>query len=150
MLYKTRCNPTHALYGGLHVPYVTVRVTRGAMITHRYTYAQPRCKTSQYRRTFIPLAVFLWNHLADPVFDGVGLEGFKSEAMLFYWPKLLNPYFVLYCFHLLFFLSIGCYSGAGVFGLIGCRSLSPRIALPTSFNNNSNNNNNKKYVYRLM
>ena len=31
-------------------------------------------------RTFIPFSVSLWNDLANPVFDGVGLAGFKSRA----------------------------------------------------------------------
>ena len=30
--------------------------------------------------TFVPLSVSLWNDLADSVFDGVGLAGFKSMA----------------------------------------------------------------------
>ena len=30
MLYKIRCNPMHPLFGALPVPYVPVRVTRGA------------------------------------------------------------------------------------------------------------------------
>ena len=40
----------------------------------------------------MPLLVSLWNDRADPVFDGVGL----AETMLFYWPKLLHPYFFYY------------------------------------------------------
>ena len=80
MLYKIRCNPMHPLCGVLPVPYVPVRVTLGTLIAHRYTYAPARCRSSQYRRTFIPLAVSLWNDLVDPVFDGVGLAGFKSRA----------------------------------------------------------------------
>ena len=36
-----------------------------------------------YRITFIPLSVSLRNDLADPVFDSVGLEGFKSRANSF-------------------------------------------------------------------
>ena len=83
MLYKIRCNPLHPLYGALPVPYVSVRVTRGAVIAHRYTYAPPRCRTSQYSRTFIPFSVSLWNYLNDPVFDGVGLAGFKGRANAF-------------------------------------------------------------------
>ena len=83
MLYKIRCNPKHPLCGALPVPYVPVRVTRGALIAHRYTYAPPRCRTSQFRRTFIPLSVSLWNDLVDPVFDGVGLAGFKSRSNAF-------------------------------------------------------------------
>ena len=80
MLYKIRCNPMHPLYGTLPVPYVPVRVTRGALVAHRYTHASPRCRTLQYYRTFIPLTVSLWNDLDDPVFDGVGIAGFKSRA----------------------------------------------------------------------
>ena len=70
----------HPLYGAQLVPYVPVRVIRGALVAHRCTCAPPRCRTSQYRKTFIALSVSLWNDLADPVFDGVGLAGFKSRA----------------------------------------------------------------------
>ena len=89
MLYKIRCNPIHPLFGALPVPYVLVSVTRGAVIAHRYTYAPPRCRTSQYRRTFIPSSVSLWNDLRDPVFDDVGLASFKSRANTFLFAKLL-------------------------------------------------------------
>ena len=73
----------HPLCGALPVPYVPVRVTRDAVIAHRFTYVPPRCRTSQYRRTFIPLSVYLWNYLSDPMFDVVGLAGFKSRANAF-------------------------------------------------------------------
>ena len=87
MLYKIRCNPKHLLCGASHVHYVPVRVTRGALIAHWYTFAPPCCRISQNRRTFIPLSVSLWNHLVDPVFDGVGLAGFKSRFNAFCWPS---------------------------------------------------------------
>ena len=80
MLYKIRCNPIHPLNGVLPGPYVSLRVTRGALVAHLYIYAPPRCRTSQYRMTFILLSVSLWNDLANPVFDGVGLASFKSKA----------------------------------------------------------------------
>ena len=83
MLYKIRCNPMHPLNCALPVPYVPVWVTRGAVIAHQYTYAPPRCRTSQYRWTFVPFSVSLWNNLSDPMFDGVGLAGFKSRANAF-------------------------------------------------------------------
>ena len=56
-----------------------VRVTRGAVIAHRYTLAP-----SQYRTTFITLSVSLWYDRGDPVFDGVGLAGCKSRANEFF------------------------------------------------------------------
>ena len=37
MLYKIRCNPVHPLNGSLPGPYVPARVTRGALVAHRYT-----------------------------------------------------------------------------------------------------------------
>ena len=83
-LYKIRWNPTHPLNGAFPEPYVPLRVIRGARVAHRYTYTPPRCRTSQYRRTFMPLSVSLWNDLAGPVFDVVGLAGFKSRANVFF------------------------------------------------------------------
>ena len=41
MLYNIRYDPMHPLCGALPVPYVSVRVTRGALNAHRYTYAHP-------------------------------------------------------------------------------------------------------------
>ena len=63
--------------------------------------------------------------------------------MLLYLPKLLYPYYsLLLFFPFLFFLSVGWYCGAGVFGLIGCTSLSALHCRPFLDNNNNNNNNN--------
>ena len=79
MLYKIRCNLVHPLM----VLYLDHMCQCGALVAHRYTYAPHRCRTSQYNRTFIPLSVSLWNDLANPVFDGVGLAGFMSRAIAF-------------------------------------------------------------------
>ena len=100
MLYKIRCDPMHPLCGALSVPYVPVRVTRRAVIAHRFTYAPPHCRTSQYRLTFIPLSVSLWNDLSDPVFDGVGLAGFKSRANAFL-AHFLSPAVFTFSFFIL-------------------------------------------------
>ena len=83
MLFKIKSNPMHPLSGALPLPYVPARITRGALVAHRHSFAPPRCRTSQYRRTLVPLSVSLWNDLSDPVFDGVGLAGFKSRANAF-------------------------------------------------------------------
>ena len=73
----------HPLSGALPLPYVPARVTHGALVAHKHSFAPPRCGTSQYRRTFVHLSVSLWNDLSDPVFDGVGLTCFKSRANAF-------------------------------------------------------------------
>ena len=48
---------------------------------------------------------------------------------------------------------MGWFCGAGVFGLIGCKFLSPCFAIPTSFNNDNNNNDkssDKRFLDSLM
>ena len=80
MLFKVKSNPMHHLSGALPLPYVPARVTRGALLAHRHSIAPPRCRNSQYSRSFVPLSVSLRNDLSDPVFDGVALAGFKSRA----------------------------------------------------------------------
>ena len=101
MLYKIICNPTHPLNCALPGPNVPLRVTRGALTAIRYTYAPPRCRTSQYGGTFIPLSVSLWNDLDSHVLDGVGLTGFKRRVNVLSCQLLLSYTF----FPFLFFLS---------------------------------------------
>ena len=129
----------HPLNGALPGSYAPVRVTRCPLVAHRYTYAPPRCRTLQYSRTYILFSVSLWNDLANHVFDCVVLAGFKSRANAFFIGLSCSIPTILYStiFPFLFFLSAGWYSGAWVFGLIGCISLSPSRALPTCFNNNN-------------
>ena len=83
MLFKIKSNPMHPLSNALPLPYVPARVTPGAFVPHRHSFSPPRCRTSLYRRTFVPLSLSLWNDLSDPVFDGVGLAGFKGRAKAF-------------------------------------------------------------------
>ena len=84
MLYKMRCNPMHLLNGGLTGLYMPVQVTCAALVIQQYTYAPPHCRTSQYSRTFIPVTVSLCNDLANLVFNGVWLAGFKSSVSAFF------------------------------------------------------------------
>ena len=93
MLCKTRCNPLHPLNGALPGPYVPARVTHGALVTHRYTYAQSRCRTSQYRRLLFPsqcapgtISLTLYSILWDCLVSRAG-------PMLFYWHTLLYSYY---------------------------------------------------------
>ena len=83
MLYKIVCNSMLPLNGALLGLYVPVLVTRGSLVAHRYTFQPPHFKTSQYCRTLILLSVFLWNDLADHVFDGVGLAGLEQGQCIF-------------------------------------------------------------------
>ena len=47
MLFKIKSNSMHPLSCALPLPYVPARVTRGALVPHRHSFAAPRCRTSQ-------------------------------------------------------------------------------------------------------
>ena len=112
------------------------------------------------------LHAVLWSHIGTPMYR-LALEPRSTARLLLSWtcPSrtiLLTPYsmvcdcgfqeqgqcfcnglscsiptIVNYLFPFLFFLSLGWYCGAGVFGLIRCISLSGGLALQTSFSNNN-------------
>ena len=115
------------------ISYEPVPVTRCALVGHRHLYFPPRCRTSKYRRTFIALSAFLWEDLADLVFDCVRLTGFKSRSNAFSLAKLL-VHIRLLLLPFIFFRSMDWYCRAGVFRLIGCKS--PNYIFPTFPNNN--------------
>ena len=97
----------YPLSGALPLPYVPARVTRDALVAHRHSFAPPRCRTSQDRISFLPLSVSLLNDLNDPVFDGVGLEGFQEQNQCF--PVgMISFGFVSYCFTFFFLPWVGC------------------------------------------
>ena len=124
MLYKIRCNLMHPLYGTLPVPYVPVRVTRGAVIAHRFTYAPPRCRTSQYSRTFIPFSVSLWNDLiCDPASMVWDWHVSRTGPMPFYWPSCSLPFCLI-----LFSISLLSFYGLVLWGW-GLRTDRVKIAL---------------------
>ena len=58
LLFKVKSNPS-PLCGALPLLYVPALVTRGAFVARWHSFAPPRCRTSQYRRTFVPLSVSL-------------------------------------------------------------------------------------------
>ena len=95
MLYKIRCNPLHPLYGVLPVPYVPVRVTRGAVIEPRYTYAPPRCRTSQYSRLLFPFQCLCGTILVTPYTMVWDWQVSRAGPMPFYWPSCSLPFCLL-------------------------------------------------------
>ena len=101
MLFKIMSNPMHPLSNVLPLPYVPARVTHFALVAHRHSFAPPRRKISQYRRTSVPLTVSLWNDFGDPLFAVVRLAGFRAEPMLSCCSNLLFL-FVSYYFLFIF------------------------------------------------
>ena len=106
MVYKIMCNPVYPLDGARPRLYVPVRVTHGALATHRYTYALLCCRTSQYRRAFIPSQclsgtilltqfsnVWDWRVSRQGQFFFIGLSCFIPTIVFFYFSlSLLSVY----------------------------------------------------------
>ena len=92
MLFQIRHNPLHPLYGTQSVHYVPERVTRGALVAHRYTYESPRCRTSLYGRTFSLISVSLYNELAAMYSMVWHWRISRACIILLYRPKLLSPF----------------------------------------------------------
>ena len=86
MLYKIRCNPMHSLYGALPVLNVPVRVTRGAVIAHRFTIMR-RCRNWQYLRTFISFSVSREAILGTSYSMVCDWRVSRARPMSFYWPS---------------------------------------------------------------
>ena len=62
----------HPLYGALPVPYVPVRVTRGALVAYRYMHVWVSfLQNMEWPQDLY--SVSIGNDVVDPVFDGVGL-----------------------------------------------------------------------------
>ena len=144
ILYKIRCNPMHPLCGALTVPF-----THGTLTAYRYTYAPPRCRTSQYRWTFIPyeyLSATIWLTPYSMVWDW---RVSRAGPMPFCWSSCS----LLFCLQL-FFLSLLFLYRLVVWGW-GLRTDRVSISLSRScianlFNNNNNNNNNTIIIHLLL
>ena len=121
---KIKSNAMHPPSGAFPLPYVPARVTHGALLAHSHSFTPPRCRTSQYRRTFLLLSVSLWSDLIVTmclmVWDRWVL---RAEPMLSCWLNLLF-HFVSHYFSFFFLKSVGCV-GWGlqidrVFSLLPC------------------------------
>ena len=108
----------HPLYDALTVPYVSVRVTCGAMVAHRYIISLLAAGPGRPQDFYPPLSISV-NYIGDPVFDGAGLEGFKRRANVFLLGLAARA-----------LLSYAIFSFSSLF----------------ENNNNDNNNNNQLYT----
>ena len=106
MLYKIKCNPMYPLCGALLVPYVPVRVTRGALISHRYTYAPPSCRTSQTSWLLFP-SQYLSGTIWLTPYSMVWVGGFQEQVQCLFVGLVALSFFVFNYFSFLFFSSIG-------------------------------------------
>ena len=98
MLYKIRCKPIHPLNSALPGPYLPVRVIRGTLVAHWYTYAPPRCRTSQCGMTFLPSHCTSGMILLTPCSMVWDWRVSRAGPKLFYWLICSIPTTVIYYF----------------------------------------------------
>ena len=84
MLYKIRCNPMHPLIMMRYLDLsASAGYTRCPICTSVYLCGTSLQNLAVPRDFCCPLSVPMERSIADPVFDGVGLAGFKSRANAF-------------------------------------------------------------------
>ena len=134
----------HPLSGTVPLPYAPVRVTSGALVTHRHSLAPPRCRTFQYRRTLcssrclfkigtilVTMCLMVWNWWV-----------LRAGPIRSCWPILLVLFCLLLCS---FFLPLLCWlGGVGVFRLIECSQSIPALQFWLIYNTSNSNSNSSK------
>ena len=138
--WLSMANSMQPLHGALPEQYVPVRVSSSALIgcLHIGILMSSSLQIQTvYIRTFISLSLSLWNYLADPVFDGVGLAGEQVPCFLI---GMIRSCWLSIClllfFTFLFSMSVVWCCGDRVFRLIGRQSLASGVALQTFFDGN--------------
>ena len=80
MLYKVNSNSNHCLFSELPSASTIVRHIRAAAAANPLEFEVPRCRTSQFARSFLPGLVRLWNNLINTLFDTGTMEEFKGAV----------------------------------------------------------------------
>ena len=120
------------LSSALPLPYVLVRVTRGSLVAHRHLFAPPRCRTSQYRITFVPSRCLFGTILVTLCMMVWDWRTSRAEPMLSCWHDLL------FLFLSRTILSFSSFNGLVVWGWgLWTDSVLTLPAFP-AFNNNNN------------
>ena len=135
--YNQRVHLTHSFITKLSVRSVTSPgYTRCFDRTSVYFCASPLQNFAVPHDFYCPLSISLeWS--GWPRIWCCGIGGFQGQVQCLFVGLVALSFFVFNYFPLLFFSSIGWECWAGVFGLIGCQSPSPGLALPIFFNNNN-------------
>ena len=125
MLFKIESHRMHLLSNALPSQYLPTHVTRGPLVAQRHPFAPPLCRTSQYRRTFVPS-----QYLYGTIF-------FVTLCLMVWDWRVLRAEIMHSCCHnFILFLSptifafssfMGWLCGVGVFGLIECSHSFPAL-----------------------
>ena len=106
-------------------------------ILMRLLAAEPRSTTGPLFPSQCPCKTFLltlYSIVWDWRVSRAGLNAFYCHKLVYPFSSSTILHFSSFC------LQVGTVGLGSSIGLIGCISLSPSLALPTSFNNNYNNN----------
>ena len=118
--YEVRCNPMHPLYGALPVSYVAMRVTRGALVAHRYTYEPQNLAAPKDLYLADPGTILLTLH--SMVWDW---RVSRAGPMLFHFPKPLDDFLSS-----VFFPFSSFYLYVGIVGLVSSNWYGLNQSLP--------------------
>ena len=136
----------HPLNDALPGPYVPVRVASGALVSGRYTYEPPLCRTSVPQDFCFPLSVPL-DRSCLPRIRWCGTGGFQEQGQCFFIGLSCSiPAIAFYYFFLVQRLVLWGW---------GHRTDRVYIILsqpctPTTFNNNNNNKNSLKGLLAVL
>lgn len=97
-----------------HLPTVPAPVTSDALVAHLHSYVPPLSEHSNFTGIVCPsLHLFGTILLHDPVFDGMGLVGFKSRINAFVSKKSAPCFFFTIIIPFSFLCYNGCMDGIG-------------------------------------
>ena len=88
MLYKVSQNSNHGLFSELPSPSTRVRHALAAAAAHPLNFEVSRCRTSIFKRCFLPAQARMWNILTFTLFDTGRLDGFKGTVNIGCLPEL--------------------------------------------------------------
>ena len=74
MLYKFFFSENHPLSGAIPPIAVHRKPTRASLVAHEFNLTNVRCSTEQFKRSFIPFSVSVWNDLPSHCFGGSLVE----------------------------------------------------------------------------
>ena len=75
LFYRIRGSAGHSVGQPFPQFFTAGRPTRHNLVMHPFNLVCPRCRSSQYSRTFIPACVSLWNMLDESNLAGDVLGG---------------------------------------------------------------------------
>ena len=81
--FKILSNPSHPLYSEIPPLLQRLRSTRYSLSLNDLAREEPRCRTSQFSRCFLPSLISQWNRLPNEVVHSCSVDIFKTRVNRF-------------------------------------------------------------------